>query len=32
MFDMSADFRTLFTWNTKLIFLFVTAEVHPSSS
>ncbi|KAJ1479505.1 signal peptidase protein-like protein [Baffinella frigidus] len=26
MFDMAADFRTLFTWNTKLIFLFVTAE------
>jgi hypothetical protein len=26
MFDMTADFRKLFTWNTKLIFLFVTAE------
>jgi len=26
MFDMSADVRGLFTWNTKLVFLYVTAE------
>ncbi|EKX36037.1 hypothetical protein GUITHDRAFT_117826 [Guillardia theta CCMP2712] len=26
MFDMSADLRSLFTWNTKLVFLYVTAE------
>jgi len=26
MFDMSADVRSLFTWNTKLVFLYVTAE------
>mmetsp|Transcript_52701 Transcript_52701/g.107491 ORF Transcript_52701/g.107491 Transcript_52701/m.107491 type:complete len:192 (+) Transcript_52701:102-677(+) len=26
MFDMQADLRPLFTWNTKLVFLYVTAE------
>ena len=26
MFDMTADMRALFTWNTKLIFLYITAE------
>ena len=26
MFDMAADIRGLFTWNTKLVFLYVTAE------
>jgi len=26
MFDMTADVSGLFTWNTKLIFLYVTAE------
>lgn len=26
MFDMAADMRGLFTWNTKLVFLYVTAE------
>ena len=26
MFDMAADLRGLFTWNTKLVFVYVTAE------
>ena len=26
MFDMKADMRHLFNWNTKLVFIYVTAE------
>lgn len=26
MFDMKADMRQLFDWNTKLVFIYVTAE------